>query len=421
MKPAIDKIKENNILVSNFGRIGIVANQTSVTSHFEPSTEVIYTASKNSTGSKVTCIFGPQHGYAQTEQDNMRETPDDYYTFADGKKVPLFSLYSQTREPTKEQLAEVDTLIVDLQDIGCRVYTYMLTLAACLRAAAKLNKRIVVLDRVNPIGLSVKNKSNNWLFVEGDRLETKWHSFVGWYDIPMRHGLTMGELGNYFIKCENLTIDYTVIPVDNLHRNFELSKLAETKWAMPSPNIPCWESAFLFPSFVSLEGTNISEGRGSTIPFQLIGSPWLNHKKCIEFLNSCKEIFLYDHKKPNSIVFRSHHFRPTFNKHTGQICHGIQIHIEDASQIRLFDLGICFLAYCNAFEKENFCWANPGYEYNYTDLPINLIYGTDRWLNYFSELNKSVNIESLREQLTFSQVSAQNFMNEVEDLFIYRE
>ncbi len=421
MNPSINKIRDNNNIISKYGKIGIVANQTSVTSAFEPSTDIIYAATKNCQASRVTCVFGPQHGYAQTEQDNMRETPDDFYTFIDGQKVPLYSLYSNTREPTANQLTNVDTLIIDLQDIGCRVYTYMLTLAACLRAAAKFNKKVVVLDRVNPIGLSLKNQNDEWLFVEGDRLETKWHSFVGWYDIPMRHGLTMGELGYYFIKCDKLSLDYEVIAVDNLKRNKEFNNLISMKWSMPSPNIPCWESAFLFPAFVALEGTNISEGRGSTIPFQLIGAPWFNNKECINFLNTNCELFLYDSKKTNSFKFRPHNFRPTFNKHNAEICYGMQIHIEEPENINLFNLSICFLAYCNSYQKSEFNWAKPGYEYNYTDLPINLIYGTDRWLNYFNSLNKNFNFDLLKQELILSKNSAQDFMNQVEDHLIYRE
>lgn len=422
MKPSIDKIKNNPKIIANFGKIGIVVNQTSITSNYEPSCEILYSATKQINTTEIACVFGPQHGYFQTEQDNMRETPDDFYTFYDGKKVPLYSLYSKTREPTAAQMETIDTLIVDLQDIGCRVYTYMLTLAACLKAAAKFGKKVVVLDRPNPLGLCLKNKANkNWNFVEGDRLELKWHSFVGWYDIPMRHGLTMGELGYYFIKYDKLNVDYKVISVDNLSRNENISSFKSINWAMPSPNIPCWESAYFFPSFVILEGTNISEGRGSTIPFQLIGAPWLNNIECLKFLNNHKEIYLNDKNNTSSIVIRPHNFRPTFNKHHNQICYGLQFHIENPQNTNLFNLGITFLTFCNIYHKETFKWSDPGYEYNYTDLPINLIYGTDRWLNYFNELSADWDLTLLKEQLAISYKSAQNFINEVEELLIYRE
>lgn len=421
MRPAIDRLKNENNRLKNFGKIGIVSNQTSANSNFEATTDIIYEAVNKTTNATVSCIFGPQHGYSQTEQDNMKETPDDFYVFNDGKKVPLFSLYSNTREPTEKQLENVDTLVIDLQDIGCRVYTYMLTLAACLRAGSKYHKKVVVFDRVNPIGLCSKNNHGEWSFVEGDRLETKWHSFVGWYDIPMRHGLTLGELGNYFIKYDNLSLNYEVIPVESLKRKMDISKLKNTKWAMPSPNIPSWESAFMFPAFVTLEGTNISEGRGSTIPFQLIGAPWLDSKKCIQFLNENKNMYVYDQKNLNSIFLRSHKFRPMFNKHTNNICNGIQFHIEKAENINLFALGMSFLFYCCKYHSNDFKWANPGYEYNYEDLPINLILGTDKWFNFFSNINNKNSLENLKENLINSNKDSQSFMKIMEPLLIYRE
>ena len=421
MKPAVDRLKNESYRLKNFGKIGIVSNQTSANSSFEPTTEIIYNAAKNTINAIVTCVFGPQHGYSQTEQDNMKETLDDFYIFNDGKKVPLFSLYSNTREPTEKQIAEVDTLVVDLQDIGCRVYTYMLTLAACLRACSKYNKKLVVLDRVNPIGLCRKNNNGEWSFVEGNRLETKWHSFVGWYDIPMRHGLTLGELGNYFIKHDNLSLNYEIIQVENLKRNMDISNLKNTKWAMPSPNIPSWESAFLFPAFVTLEGTNVSEGRGSTIPFQLIGAPWLDTNKCIHFLNNNNNIYLYDQKITDSIFLRKHNFRPTFNKYSGNICNGIQFHIEKPENINLFALGMCFLFYCSKFQKNDFKWATPGYEYNYEDHPINLILGTDKWIDFFNNLDDKNDIEQLKISIQNANKDAQTFMKITEPLLIYRE
>jgi uncharacterized protein YbbC (DUF1343 family) len=421
MKPAIDRLKNESYRLKDFGKIGIVSNQTSANSSFEATTEVIYEAASNTTNAFVTCIFGPQHGYSQTEQDNMKETPDDFYIFSDGKKVPLFSLYSNTREPTEKQLENVDTLVIDLQDIGCRVYTYMLTLAACMRAGTKYNKKVVVLDRVNPIGLCSKNTNGEWDFVEGNRLETKWHSFVGWYDIPMRHGLTLGELGNYFIKHDKLSLIYEVIQVENLKRNMDISTLKNTKWAMPSPNIPSWESAFLFPAFVTLEGTNISEGRGSTIPFQLVGAPWLDSKKCIQFLNENKNIYLYDKRILDSIFLRNHNFRPTFNKHTGNICNGIQFHIEKPKNINLFALGMCFLFYCSKYHKNDFKWANPGYEYNHKDLPINLILGTEKWFKLFENVDDKNSIDELKMNILNSNKDAQLFIKNIEPLLIYRE
>ncbi|WP_186646819.1 DUF1343 domain-containing protein [Fluviispira vulneris] len=421
MNPSIDKLETEFDLLKDLKKIGIVSNQTSASTKFIPSTDMIYNAAKKTENCKVTTVFGPQHGYRQTEQDNMKETPNDYYKFSDGQKVPLFSLYSDTREPLQDQLESVDTLVIDLQDIGCRVYTYMLTLAACMRAAAKSNKKIVIFDRANPLGLSFQNNKNEWQLVEGNRLEKKWHSFVGWYDIPMRHGLSMGELGHYFKEHDNLKIDYQVIPVDSLSRNTKLSELKKLKWAMPSPNIPCWESAFFFPAFVSLEGTNVSEGRGSTIPFQLIGAPWLDVQKCISFLKEMSSLYLYDSKQTNSLFMREHHFRPTFNKYMGEICYGIQFHVGVPENINLFALGMCFIHFCCYAHPKEFKWSAPGYEYNFKDLPINLILGNEQWYDHFENAKLKSNSENLKTLLETMKQDENRFMKDVSRFLIYQE
>ncbi|BBH53597.1 exo-beta-N-acetylmuramidase NamZ family protein [Fluviispira sanaruensis] len=421
MNPAIDKLEIEFDLLKDLKKVGIVSNQTSASTKFIPSTEMIYNAAKKTDNCKVTTVFGPQHGYRQTEQDNMKETPDDFYKFSDGHKVPLFSLYSDTREPQREQLENVDTLVIDLQDIGCRVYTYMLTLAACMRAAAKYNKKIVVFDRANPLGLGFQNHKNEWQLVEGNRLEKKWLSFVGWYDIPMRHGLSMGELGYYFKDHDNLKLDYQVIPVDLLNRKTKLSELKKLKWAMPSPNIPCWESAFFFPAFVSLEGTNVSEGRGSTIPFQLIGAPWLDVQKCISFLKEISSLYLYDSSQNNSLFMREHHFRPTFNKYMGEICNGIQFHVSVPENINLFALGMCFIHFCCHAHPKDFKWSAPGYEYNFKDLPINLILGKEQWYDHFENAKSQSNSENLKTLLETTKQDEFGFMKDLSRFLIYRE
>lgn len=435
MRCAVDKLVGNSNLLKNFGRIGLVVNQTSTSSHYVPTTEIIYNATQKTTGSQVTAVFGPQHGYFQTEQDNMKETPHGVYEFLDGKTVPLFSLYSETRMPTQQQLEDIDTLVVDLQDIGCRVYTYMLTLAGCLRAAAAYGKKVVVLDRNNPLGLCYYSAEHKkWMRVEGNKLQSRFHSFVGWYEIPMRHGLTMGELGNYFIKVDKLNVDYSVIPVDGLKRNIGIENYKIKPWAMPSPNIPSFLSAFMFPAFVSLEGTNISEGRGTTIPFQLIGAPWLNTRQCIEFLEKHKNLFTIEHNVHGGFVFRRHDFRPTFNKYSGEICRGIQIHIDQAENVNLFNLGLCFLYFCQMFHVNEFKWLGPGYEYNFADQPIHLIFGSEEFTNLFKtielektrqnfpgSLNDKKCLEKLSKLIKNIEADAQTFTQEITDCLLYEK
>lgn len=416
---AIEQIQKNKTLLNGMGRIGLVVNQSSTTSDFVSTAHVIETAVQTSSSAQLVAIFGPQHGYFQTEQDNMQETPDTEFLLHSGKKIPLYSLYSQTRAPTSEQLQEIDTLIVDLQDIGCRIYTYMLTLAGCLRSAAQHRKKVVVLDRPNPIGLCYLDKANVWQRIEGNTLDTRWQSFVGWYDIPMRHGMSLGELGHYFIQCDKLKIDYQVIAVDGLTRSAPLANAKSTHWTPPSPNIPTWLSAVFFPAFVALEGANVSEGRGTTQPFQLIGAPWLKNRDCIEFLTEHAYWYLPSPQKPSHVVMRPHDFRPTFNKHRGKICRGIQFHLTGEPDINLFALGMSFLYYCCRFQGAEFSWTNQVYEYNHTDLPINLILGQENWMRTFDHAKQKPCESEFERLLHEAAQSAQSFAHRAQSCFIY--
>lgn len=418
MQCAVDRLEEEGDLLNHLGRIGLVVNQSSVTSSYGQTLSVVFKVVRTLPHSSLAAVFGPQHGYGQTEQDNMKETADSFYTLPDGQEIPLYSLYSATREPLQEQLAGIDTLLVDLQDIGCRVYTYMLTLAGCLRSAAKFGKKVVVLDRANPLGLSFFNHANkNWSRVEGNLLDTKFMSFVGWYSLPMRHGLTMGELGNYFIECDGLNVDYKVIPVLNLTRSQNLSQFADHSWAMPSPNIPTWKSSYFFPSFVALEGTNVSEGRGTTVPFELIGAPWLNTKKCMEFISEHKHLISSSVNLDKVLHMRAHSFRPTFNKHMGNVCQGIYFCKGQDEHLNLFSLGMLFLYFCSLHHKDQFKWSLPGYEYNFEHLPIHLILGHDFWHGVFSEAHE--NCHNLEEALIRSGKEAESFAQKTQKYFIY--
>lgn len=399
MRNGLDRVASEPQVLSGLGRIGLVTNQAATTSDFRPSAEVLHAACRafsqahsSSKGTPVLVrLFGPQHGYWQTEQDNMIETPDLTFALPKGASVPLLSLYSETRVPTPEQLEGLDTLIVDLADVGCRVYTYMLTLAACMKAAAAKGISVVVLDRPNPLGLSCKGEGDRWERVEGNTLDLKWHSFVGWYPIPMRHGLTMGELGRYFQQVEQLqSLDYRVIEVEGLTRADGPQTLRKLPWTLPSPNLPTWECAFAFPSFVALEGTNVSEGRGTTLPFQVVGAPYLKADAVREDLEGVSRAFAHVPAAAcGGVTLRRHDFRPTFNKHAKEWCRGLQFHPKadlDAPPLRnhnSFALGIWFLASVIGRHKEDFRWKEPGYEYNFTDPPVNLIYGSATWLHHF--------------------------------------
>jgi uncharacterized protein YbbC (DUF1343 family) len=417
----IDRIPVEQHLLNNLGRIGLVTNQACTTQHFLPTVQVIVDALKTAKGSSLTCVFGPQHGYGQTEQDNMIETPDSQLTLDKDKKVPLFSLYSKTRIPTPEQLADVDTLVVDLQDVGCRVYTYMLTLAGCMRAAEKAKKQIVVLDRPNPLGLSRKSRRGE--FTQGNCLDLKWESFVGWYSIPMRHGLSMGELGRLFHSLDKLTIPYKVVEVEGLKRTTSLETLSRRQWTLPSPNLPTWDTAFCFPAFVSLETTMISEGRGTTLPFQTVGAPDLPVNKILKIFEQWNTT-APDEFRFTGLRFRPHEFRPTFNKHQGALCKGFQIHVDEPNACNTFALGVLFLAAASA-EYEKFQWKGPGYEYNFTDPPVHLVLGDQRWKEFFETCSgrrwSDSLLAGLTDMLRWSERDAQAFEEMASPFHIYSE
>lgn len=417
----IQRIQSGERTLQDAGRFGLVTNQSAVGSKFRSTLEIL---TEKDLKKQITCVFGPQHGYWQTEQDNMRETEDQNFQLVDGRRVPLFSLYSKTRSPLPEQLERVDTLVIDMQDIGCRVYTYMLTLAACLRTAAQWKKKVIVLDRPNPLGLShfCKAHAQQAVGVEGQLLSDDFHSFVGWYAIPLRHGMSLAELGKFFITQDQLDVDYEIIPCTGLTRKTPFEILKNQPWTMPSPNIPNWESSFLFPAFVMLEGTNVSEGRGTTLPFQIIGAPWLDHRTCLEFLQKNQTFFAVSDEKNCGLAFRLHQFQPTFNKHVGKVCYGIQIHILNPNNVNLTNLGLLFLYFCKTHHASDFQWASPGYEYNFTQMPIDLILGDNglRQLLDGSESDQK-KFQKLKNYVFQGTAQAQKFYTEGEKYFIYSQ
>ncbi len=419
MKLGLDRVSANPKLLSGLGRIGLITHQAVTDSHYRPAVEVIHeaTARLQEPNTKITAVFGPQHGYGQTEQDNMFETPDTKISLPNGSQVPLFSLYSKSREPSSTQMELVDTLLVDMPDIGCRVYTYIQTLANCIDVAAKLGKRIVVLDRPNPIGMLHRcPTTNKWRHVEANALDMRYASFVGCCPVPLRHGLSIGEFGLYYKNWKKVSLDYRVIEFEGLQRNVPLSELAALPWTLPSPNMPNWLAAYLFPGFVVLEATNVSEGRGTTLPFLLAGAPWQDA--------AATRAFLEKRFPTNSVAIRPHDFRPTFNKHATQICKGLEFHITNAENLLPFELGTWYLYHTIASCRENFKWKEPGYEYNFQDPPYLLVLGHEKWKTAFeSALRLGVCSESeeiMNATMNWAAADAQRFGEEAQEFFIYR-
>jgi uncharacterized protein YbbC (DUF1343 family) len=302
---------------------------------------------------KMTALFGPQHGIRGDVQDNMVETPH----VTDGETgLPVFSLYSETREPTEQMLEDVDLIVCDLQDVGCRIYTFIYTIANCMRAARRLGKKVIVCDRPNPIG---------GLAVEGNVLKAEFSSFVGQFPIPTRHGMTAGELCRMFNERWGIGCDLEVVALEGWSRELWFDE-TDAAWVMPSPNIPTPDSATVFPGTVHLEGTQISEGRGTTRPFEIVGAPYI---VAPEFARHLEGLGL------PGVRFRPTNFLPTFQKHAGVACGGVQIHVLEREALRPVLTGVAIVKTCYDLYGESFRWKEPPYEYVFDKNPFDVISG----------------------------------------------
>src|SRR3954465_2644964 len=257
----------------------------------------------------LSALFGPQHGFRSDLQENMIESP---HARDAKRRLPVHSLYSETREPSAEMLADIDVLVIDLQDVGTRIYTYIYTMANCLRAARRHGVRVVVCDRPNPI---------NGEDVEGATLDPAYASFVGQFAIPMRHGLTIGEAARLFNEHFGLNAALDVVPMEGWTRSMYYDETG-LPWVLPSPNIPTLETTVVYPGAVLFEGIMISEGRGTARPFELIGAPWIDGDRFADAMNR---------RRLPGVFFRPAFFEPTFHKHARETCGGCQVHVTDRS------------------------------------------------------------------------------------------
>ncbi len=311
----------------------------------------------------LSAAFGPQHGLRGDKQDNMIESPD-YDDPVHG--IPVFSLYGEVRRPTDAMMASFDVLLVDLQDLGCRIYTYVTTLRYVLEAAAQHGKAVWVLDRPNPAGRPV----------ESLRLRPGWESFVGAGPLPIRHGLTLGELGHWFIATLGLAVDYKVIEMAGWQPEEGPGfgwPLGERVWVNPSPNAPNLWMARAFPGTVMLEGTTLSEGRGTTRPLELFGAPDLDARRLLAEMEALAPEWLAGCR------LRGCWFEPTFHKHQGKLCHGLQIHAEgpdyDHGAFRPWRLQALAFKALRRLRPDYEIWRDFPYEYEEGKLPIDVICG----------------------------------------------
>jgi uncharacterized protein YbbC (DUF1343 family) len=333
-------------------RVGVVCNPASVDHDLRNIVDRVASHPR----ATLAAIFGPQHGFRSDVQENMIET--DHARDA-VRRVPVYSLYSDTREPTAEMLHNIDVLVIDLQDVGTRIYTYIYTMANCLIAARKHGVKAIVCDRPNPIG---------GVGVEGPMLARGFESFVGMYPIPMRHGMTIGELARLFNDAFGIGADLEIVAMEGWRREMYFEETG-VPWVMPSPNIPTNDTAVVYPGTVLFEGTNVSEGRGTTRPFELLGAPWVTSEAFADGLNALGL---------PGVHFRPTIFEPTFHKHAKTSCGGCQIHVLDRTAFRPVEAGVAALqAFRSLGEgKDRFEWRPPPYEYEHTKLPIDILAGS---------------------------------------------
>ncbi|MGC1177939.1 MAG: exo-beta-N-acetylmuramidase NamZ domain-containing protein [Methyloceanibacter sp.] len=331
-------------------RVGVLANPASIDHSF---THVVDRLGQ-STDYTLAAIFGPQHGYQSNLQDNMIETP---HAEDRRRSVPIFSLYSETREPTRDMLDLIDVLVIDLQDVGARIYTFIYSMANCLRAAARAGLPVIVCDRPNPIGGAR---------VQGPMLEASYESFVGQFPMPMRHGMTVAELAQLFNDHHGIGADLEVVPMKGWSREMYWDA-TDVPWVMPSPNMPTLDTAIVYPGTVLLEGTILSEGRGTTRPFELIGAPWLDGELLAAHMN---RIGL------SGVHFRGVTFEPTFQKHARIACGGCQIHVTARDEFEPVKVGVSLLRECFGSAPDRFAWRDPPYEYEHDKMPIDILAGS---------------------------------------------
>jgi len=329
-------------------RLGLLCNQASVDRHFRHSRDLIDQALPG----QLRCLFTPQHGFFAEKQDNMIESGHG----RDGQGRPVFSLYGDTRRPNQAMFDHLDVLLVDIFDVGTRVYTFMSTLVYCLEEAARLGKKVVVLDRPNPIG---------GVDLEGNILQDDCRSFVGIDSLPMRHGLTFAELALFLNARIATPAELNVVPMAGWRREMHFPE-CDQPWVFPSPNMPTYASALVYPGQVLWEGTNISEGRGTTLPFEVFGAPFLRHDAILDHLRQTP--------LPGCML-RPVCFEPTANKWRGEVCTGFQIHITAPRDFLPYRTSLAVLGAIMTLYPEQFALKEPPYEYEFVRTPLDLILG----------------------------------------------
>lgn len=350
IKLGLEKLLEAQSHLVRGANVGLICNQASVDHNYRHAADLLHQHPEVD----LRALFGPQHGIRGDVQDNMIETE---HGIDPQTGLPIHSLYSETREPTERMLRDLDVLVFDMQDVGCRIYTFAYTMANSMIAARRFGKKVIVCDRPNPISGE---------HVAGNVLEPEHASFVGQFAIPTRHAMTLGELANLFNQHFGIGCDLEIVKMDGWERG-DWQDQTDAPWVMPSPNIPTIDSATVFPGTVHFEGTQLSEGRGTTRPFELVGAPYIDPEDYARRLNE---------RELPGVYFRSCIFRPTFQKHAGISCGGVQIHVLDRENFEPVVTGITMVQIAHDMNPDEFRWKEPPYEYVYDRNPFDVIAGT---------------------------------------------
>lgn len=333
-------------------RLGLLVHPASVNNKIEHAVTLFVKSRKF----ELKALFGPQHGIYGETQDNMVE----WEGFLDNRTgIPVFSLYGRTREPESAMLKDMDVLAIDLQDVGSRYYTFIWTMELCMQACEEMDKSVVILDRPDPIGGHI---------IEGPVLDLHYASFVGQRPLPVRHGMTIGEIGNYLRNEFYSSLDFHIIPMQGWKRKMWFDETG-LPWVMPSPNMPTLDTATVYSGMCLLEGTNLSEGRGTTRPFEIFGAPFINPVILVKHLNEFKL---------EGVVFIPIYFQPTFQKHKGKLCGGAQIYVTNRNKYKPFKTGVAIIKAVHNLYPEHFEWKQPPYEYETEKMPIDILAGTDK-------------------------------------------
>lgn len=345
VKVGLEVLLEHKCAELHGRRIGLLLHGASYSPAFQNTHKLLKEA-----GANITCLFGPQHGLYGETQDNMIEWEGGTGT------IPVYSLYGKHRKPTPAMLSNIDTLVIDLQDVGVRFYTYIWTMFLCMQACAEAGKRVIILDRPNPIGGEM---------VEGPSLEKGFETFLGLAPIPVRHGLTIGELALYFGSLLPRPEKPLIVKMEGWRRAHYFDETG-LPWFMPSPNMPTLDTAIVYPGFGMIEGTNLSEGRGTTRPFEIIGAPYIDPDKLVMEL---------DKEALPGIGFRPLRFQPAFDKWQGQLCGGFQLHVTNRKTFSSCLTLVAALSVIRRLWPEKFDWRQPPFEYEETLLPFDMLAG----------------------------------------------